>query len=110
MDLLLRLASVLMLIGIPIYQHAVIKLAGIVQQEHPEWIDKRGSLSFFYTGRPRIADPNVNMAVLGLAFSSRWRQLISPFAATYAWRIRILLPFLLFIFGSTITAGFIFTP
>ncbi len=99
MYLLFPIAGLVLLIGVPVYMHAVVKLGGIVQAEHPEWVNRRGSLSFFYTGMPRIADPNVGNAVLGVAFSSRWRTLSSPSASTYVSRIRFLLPLLLAVFG-----------
>ena len=110
MDLLLPIASLVLLVGIPVYLHAVVKLGRIVQAEHPEWANRRGSLSFFYTGMPRIADPNVGSAVLGVAFSSRWRTLSSPSASAYVGRIRILLPLLLVVFGAVLVAGAVLKP
>jgi len=101
MALLFPTAGLALLIGTPVYLHAIIKLGGIVQAEHPEWVNRRGSLSFFYMGMPRIADPN---AVLGVAFSSRWRTLSSPSASTYVGRIRILLPLLLAVFRAVLVA------
>ena|SRR6185312_1805767 len=105
MDLLFPIAGLVLLICIPVYLHAVVKLSGIVQAEHPEWVNRRGSLSFFYTGMPRIADPSVGNAVLGVAFSSRWRTLSSPSASTYVSRIRILLPLLLAVFGLVLVVA-----
>ena len=110
MDLLFPIAGLVLLIGIPVYLHAVIKLSGIVRAEHPEWVSRRGSLSFFYTGMPRVADPNVGNAVLGVAFSSRWRTLNSPSASAYVGRIRILLPLLLVVFGVVLVAGVVLKP
>ncbi len=72
--------------------HAVFKFYAAIKAERPEWVDRRGTLSFFYTGMPRLADPNVSLATIGVAFSSRRHELRSPQAATYAKRIRILLP------------------
>jgi hypothetical protein len=108
MSLLFPIAGLVLLIGIPIYLHAVFKLGGIVQAEHPEWINHRGSLSFFYTGMPRVADSNVGNSVLGIAFSSRWRALSSSSAPTYVIRIRVLLPLLLVVFGAEIVAIVVF--
>lgn len=105
MALLFPLAGLASLIGTPVYLHAIIKLGGIVQAEHPEWVNRRGSLSFFYMGMPRIADPNVGNAILGVAFSSRWRTLNSPSASTYVGRIHILLPLLLVVFGAVLVAA-----
>src|SRR3546814_20179283 len=56
------------------------------------WVDKRGSLSFFYDGLPQAFDPNVTAEVIRLAYSSRVRQLQSPLAVSYAKRIRFMLP------------------
>ncbi len=110
MDLLFPIAGLVLLIGIPVYLHAVVKLGGIVQAEHPEWVNRRGSLSFFYTGMPRAADPNVGNTVLGVAFSSRWRTLSAPSAPKYVVRIRILLPFLLVVFGLVLVAILVLKP
>jgi hypothetical protein len=110
MDLLFPIAGLILLVGIPVYLHAVVKLSNIVQAEHPEWVNRRGSLSFFYTGMPRVADPNVGSAVLGVAFSSRWRSLSSPSASKYVSRIRILLPLLLVVFGLVLVAIAVLKP
>ena len=110
MDLLFPIAGLVLLVGIPVYLHAVVKLGGIVQAEHPEWVSRRGSLSFFYTGMPRIADPNVGSSVLGIAFSSRWRTLQSLSAPTYVGRIRLLLPLLLVVFGAVLVAIAVLKP
>lgn len=110
MDFLLPIAGLVLLIGIPVYLHALVKLHGIVQAEHPEWVDRKGSLSFFYSGMPRIADPNVGTAVLGLAFSPRWRALRSPSAAKYVGRVRVLLPSLLAVFAVVMVAILVGAP
>jgi hypothetical protein len=57
--------------------------------EHPELADRRGSLSFFYTGMSRLADPNVSMLVIRTAFGPVPQQLSNPLAARYARRIRL---------------------
>ena len=77
--------------GVLVYLHALFKFHSILQAEKPDWIDRRGSLSFFYDGMPRIADPNVGLAVISTAFSSRIYQLQAPMAVSYAKRIRVLL-------------------
>lgn len=59
--------------------------------ERPEIADKRGSLGFFYTGSPRIVDPNVGAAVVGAAFGPVAKQLLDANAMMYARRIRICL-------------------
>jgi hypothetical protein len=104
MDLLFPIAGLILLVGVPAYLHATVKLGGIVQAERPEWISGRWATSFFYTGMPRIADPNVSCSVLGIAFSSRWRTLHSPSVPTYVRRIRLLLPLLLAVFGAVLVA------
>jgi len=110
MDLLFPIAGLILLIGIPVYLHAVVKLGGIVQAEHPEWARHRGPLSFFYTGMPRIANPNLGNTVLAVAFGSRWRTLNSPLALSYVRRIRILLPLLLAVFGAVLVAIVVLRP
>lgn len=110
MDFLFPIAGLVLLVGIPIYMNAITKLWVIVQKERPEWVNRRGSLSFFYTGMPRLADPNVSYAVLGIALSSRWRTLSSPSASTYVRRIRFLLPSLLAVFGTVLVVIVVFKP
>ena len=110
MDLLFPIAGLVLLVGVPVYLHAVVKLGGIVQAEHPEWVAGRGSLSFFYTGMSRIADPSVGNAALCVAFSSRWRTLHSPSASTYVGRIRLLLPLLLVVFVAVLVAVAVLNP
>lgn len=110
MNLLFPIAGLVLFIGIPVYLHAIVKLWGIVQAEHPEWVDRQGSLSFLYTGMPRIADPNVGNAVLGVAFSSRWRELHSRSASVYVGRIRFLLPSLLVVFVAVVAATAVLKP
>jgi hypothetical protein len=75
----------------PIYFHALHRFHSILRTERPELADKRGSLSFFYSGMPRIADPNVGLAVIRAAFSPVARQLRAPDAMRYARRIRFCL-------------------
>ena len=74
------------------YLHALFRLHGVIAREQPEWVNVRGALDFFYTGLPRAANPNVGAEVVKVAFSSRARQLRSPFAMRYVRRIRICLP------------------
>jgi hypothetical protein len=90
-----------------IYLHALVKLYGILKKERPDWVERKGSLSFFYSGLPRIGDPNVGAAVVGTAFSSRIRQLHSPRALSYAKRIRICLPVSLALYLFAMVAGYV---
>ncbi|WP_043957376.1 hypothetical protein [Lysobacter sp. A03] len=92
MQVLPSIATVLFFITTLVYMHAVFKLYALVKAERPEWVDRRGSLSVFYTGMPRLADPNVSLATIGIAFSDRRHELRSPEASKFANRIRILLP------------------
>lgn len=73
----------------PFYFHALIRFRRILLSERPDLADRRGWLSFFYTGMPRIADPNVGAAVVGAAFGSVARELKDPNAVHYARRIRL---------------------
>lgn len=110
MDLLFPIAGVLLLVGVPVYLHAVVKLGGIVQAEHPEWLGRKGSLSFFYTGMPRVTDPNAGISVLGVAFGTRWRTLHAPAVPTYVSRIRLLLPLLMVVFVVVLVATAVLKP
>jgi hypothetical protein len=73
----------------PFYLHALARFRRILMAERPDLADRRGSLSFFYTGMPRIADPNVGAAVVGAAFGPVARELQDPNAMRYARRIRL---------------------
>jgi hypothetical protein len=86
------LAIVLLAIGAlttPFYFHALFRFWRILQTERPELVNRRGSLSFFYTGMHRLSDPNVGVAVVGAAFGRVARELQDPRAAAYARRIRL---------------------
>jgi len=88
------IAILLIAVGVlitPFYFHALIRFRRILLAERPDLANRRGSLSFFYTGMPRIADPNVGMAVIGAAFGSVARELKDPSAMLYARRIRLCL-------------------
>lgn len=86
------IAIVLVAIGAlitPFYFHALVRFRRILMVERPDLADRRGSLSIFYTGMPRIADPNVGAAVVGAAFGPVARELQDPNAMRYARRIRL---------------------
>ena len=86
------IATLLVLVGTlitPFYFHALWRFRGILLAERPELADQRGSLSFFYTGMPRLADPNVSMLVIRTAFGPVPQQLSNPDAARCARRIRL---------------------
>ena len=103
------IAGLLILVGTLVYLHAVFRLHGLIASQRPEWIDRKGSLSFFYSGMPRVSDPNVNMAVLGVAFSRRAGEL-SAESAKYVRRVRILLPTLLVIFAGVLVKALAGAP
>jgi len=86
------LAILLVAIGAlitPFYFHALVRFRRILLTERPDLANRRGSLSFFYTGMPRIADPNVGAAVIGAAFGPVARELQDPNAMRYARGIRL---------------------
>ncbi|MDR7132829.1 hypothetical protein J2X06_000013 [Lysobacter niastensis] len=86
------IAIVLIAVGAlitPFYFHALVRFRRILLAERPELADRRGSLSFFYTGMPRIADPNVGAAVIRAAFGPVAKGLQDPNALRYARRIRV---------------------
>lgn len=86
------IAIVLIAVGAlitPFYVHALVRFRRILLAERPDLADRRGSLSFFYTGMPRLADPNVGAAVVGAAFGAAARELQDPDASKYARRIRL---------------------
>src|SRR3546814_13669371 len=92
MEIVASLCFVIAAVLTAIYLHALAKLHGILRNERPELVEHRGSLSFFYTGMPRIADPNVGVATLKVAFSRNLPELQSPGALDYVSRIRFCLP------------------
>ena len=104
MEIVASLCFVLAAVLTVIYLHALAKFHGILRQERPELVDQRGSLSFFYTGMPRIADPNVGFATLKVAFSRNLPELRSPAALSYVSRIRLCLPLGLLLYGVAFVA------
>ncbi|GAB2615446.1 hypothetical protein [Novilysobacter erysipheiresistens] len=110
MDFVFAVAFLLGFFATAIYLYSLYRFYALVKLERPDWVERKGSLSFFYTGMPRIADPNVGMAVLGLVFSSRIDQLQSLTAVSYARRIRVLLPMGLALFAVALAAAFIGAP
>jgi hypothetical protein len=91
MSLLSQAALAILVVILPIYLWSLSKLYTLILAEKPEWVQTKGSLSFFYIGMPRLADPNVGMDVLRVVFS-QLRLELSPVALKYAQRIRVLLP------------------
>ena len=99
--LLLYLA--LMVVGF----YSAWRLYKAILAERPEWLRYKGEPSIFYRGMPRIADPNVNLRVLAVAFSARARELAATDALRHAQTIRVVLPTGLLLFGSILV--FIFS-
>jgi hypothetical protein len=87
----------------------VYHLHQVIALERPQWVDRKGTLSFFYAGLPRVADPNVGLAVLGVAFSSKARQL-SVAAKPYVRCIRVLLPMVLLFFLGVLVVATVGAP
>jgi hypothetical protein len=83
------------------------RLYKAILAERPEWLQYKGEPSIFYRGLPRIADPNVNLRVLAVAFSGRARELAASDALRHAQTIRIVVPAGLLLFGSVLV--FIFS-
>lgn len=110
MQLALSTAAILFALVVLGYMHALSKFYALVKAERPDWVDRRGSLSIFYAGMPRLADPNVSLATIGLAFSPRRHELRSPSASRYADRIRVLLPFGLVLFVGILAMIFAAAP
>ena len=104
MALLYPIAGVVLLIGIPVYLHAVSRLQRIVEAAQPGWAAARRSGRIFYTGMPNAADPKINLAVIRFALSTEWRSLAAPQATAYVWRIRVLLPSLSAAFVGVLVA------
>ena len=85
-------AITLVLIGAvitPFYLHALVQFRRILLAERPDLADRKGSLSFFYAGMPRLADPNVSMLIIRTAFGPVPQQLREPDAVKFARRIRL---------------------
>lgn len=66
------------------------RLHAVVQSERPEWLPA-GHQSIFFSGLPRLADPNVSIRIIGVTFSSRAHQLQAPNARRYALSVCVLL-------------------
>lgn len=81
MEIVASLCFVIAAVFTVVYLHALAKLHGILREERPELVEHRGSLSFFYRGMPRIADPNVGAATLKVAFSRHLPEVRVPWSA-----------------------------
>lgn len=110
MQALLLVASFLFLAAVLVYMHAMLNFYALVKVERPDWVDRRGSLGFFYTGMPSLANPNVGLAAIGIAFSTKRHELRFSQARKYADRIRILLPLGLALFLSILAIVIVRSP
>lgn len=99
------IASLCLAALVGLYLYSFYKFHQLVLAERPEWVDPKGSLSFFYRGLPRVGDPNVQAAVLRTVLSSRVRELHSPQAAMFARRLRLLLLVIPCLFVLILVAG-----
>ena len=99
MEIISTIAILIFACLTPIYMYSFFRLYKIVQRERPEWINVRGSLSFFYDGLSRSGDPNVQVEILKIACGDRASQLSDPRAGAYAKRIKVLLPICLVLFA-----------
>lgn len=108
-DLLARLCVLSFACIVPVHFHAVWKLHQVIRRERPDWVRGEGSLGVFYEQMPRIANPNVGVDVLRVAFSSR-RLELSPEANLYSRRIRVLLPLGLALFAFVLASLLIPRP
>ena len=106
----ISVAAAVALVATVVYLHALFKLHAVVAAERPEWVDRRGALSFFYDAFPAAADPNIGLAVVRIALGGRFRELQSPLATTYAKRIRWCPPLLLAGYLALTIAGLIGEP
>jgi hypothetical protein len=101
------IASLILIVSISVYLHAIARLHTLVASERPEWIDRKGSLSIFYMSP--AWDPNVVLAVIGVALSSRAGQL-SAAAQKYVLRIRISLPIIMIVFSAVFVWALVWAP
>ncbi len=83
---------------IPLYLYTFYRLYALVKVEHPEWFKTKGTIGYFTNG---ISNPNTQIELLKIIFTSKANKLKTALAISYAKRLRILIPllFVLFIFG-----------
>jgi hypothetical protein len=74
-----------------VYNLAYYRLYRVIASERPEWVAAAGSTSPIYPGPLRAWNPNIAMAVLKVAFSSRSAAL-SAAARPYVSLVRVCLP------------------
>jgi hypothetical protein len=89
---MLALAMLLYLVLAGLVLHSSWRLYQAILAEKPEWLRYDGEPSLFYSGMPRILDPNVNFKVLGVAFTGKAGLLAAPDASRHAQIIRVALP------------------
>ena len=94
-QIVISIAAAAAFIATAIYLHALYRLHDVIASERPDWVSRRGTLSFFYSAFPPVFDPHVGLAVVRRAFSASLRDLSSPLAAVYARRVRWCLVLLL---------------
>lgn len=105
MVLIIQILAVGMVIVLPLYLLSYSKLLDAIKKEYPDWLEVRGSLSFFYPAPLKVADPNLTVRVLAIAFSRRIYSLASDGAVTNGLRVRYLLITFSLLFLSVIAIG-----
>jgi hypothetical protein len=95
---------------VPFYLYTFQCFYGIVKSEKPEWLEVRGSSSILFEGLPRTGDPNVQVRLLRLLFSSRVKEIQSPLAFSYVKWARFLLCIGLAFFVVGVAGGIASAP
>ncbi len=92
LELIIQFWAVVFSCIVLLHIYSAVRFFRIVEKEKPEWLEAQSSLSIFCTGLPRYGDPNVQVKLIKIIYSSRIEELSSPMAFTYAKRVRVLLP------------------
>lgn len=93
------------------YMYSVWKFRGIVYTEKPEWLgQKKAKSSLPYGVQHFSGGPSTSIAIVRIAYSSKVRELSSPFAIAYANRMRFCLPSCLVLFAVIIGLGIAQAP
>jgi len=109
-QIVISIAAAAAFLATAVYLHALYRLHDVIASERPDWVNRRGSLSFFYSAFPPVFDPHIGLAVIRRAFSRSLGDLKSPLAAVYARRVRWCLVLLLAGYGILIINGAVSGP
>lgn len=97
------------LLVIPIYFRNFLSWHKAIVNNHPEWLEIQSSLKMAY-GKGSLADPNIQVRVISLAFiKSRYAEM-PTIAQKSARRIRILLPLGLLLHATSIILLVVISP